>query len=350
MPISSGTAAIGLPTFLALERDRALGVLLEARRRGPTGRSPARRAGWSPSRGRPPAAAAHRPVHVRGRRRRHLGDHLARGGVEHLVDAPVGALPPLAADVVAPGAGGHRRSPRLDDCLGLSLLPPAGPCKRPECGQQRLTASLCWRARPCRGGRWRHGRAIGRGAAGGRRPDERVRRAVADGRLQLLQLGSQVLPRGLPGYAGHPQRVSHPDRLPRQRRRDGEGSSRDRGRRPTTSSTARSAGRASCAARTPSSPGTSTVSAPARSTSSRRCGPSPSTPASTSPAGSLGRGPARQNITSRVPWERHAGRPGARRRLGAGARPAGGRRDRSSSATARPPFTARRCPARSPAS
>ena len=36
-------------------------------------------------------------------------------------------------------------------------------------------------------------------------------------------VGAQVLPRGLPGHAGHPQRVVDADGVPRQRRRDGTG-------------------------------------------------------------------------------------------------------------------------------
>ena len=35
--------------------------------------------------------------------------------------------------------------------------------------------------------------------------------------------GPQVLPRGLPGHAGHAQREPHADGVPRQHRRDGEG-------------------------------------------------------------------------------------------------------------------------------
>ena len=54
-----------------------------------------------------------------------------------------------------------------------------------------------------------------------------------------------------------------------------------------TTSTARSAAPASCAARTRSSPATSTASARARSTSSRRCGRCWSSTASTSPSWQL---------------------------------------------------------------
>ena len=66
-----------------------------------------------------------------------------------------------------------------------------------------------------------------------RRPPGGVRGAVARRRLRLLQLGPQVLPRGLPGDAGHAQREPHPDRVPRQHRGDGAGQpdGRRRGRR-----------------------------------------------------------------------------------------------------------------------
>ncbi len=50
--------------------------------------------------------------------------------------------------------------------------------------------------------------------------------------LQLLLVGPQVLPRGLPGHAGHARRGPHPYVLPRQRRGDGEGPPRYRGRGP----------------------------------------------------------------------------------------------------------------------
>ena len=53
---------------------------------------------------------------------------------------------------------------------------------------------------------------------------------MAERGVQLLQLGPQVLPRGLPGHAGHAGRAPHADRLPRQRRRDGQGPPDDRGR------------------------------------------------------------------------------------------------------------------------
>ena len=49
-----------------------------------------------------------------------------------------------------------------------------------------------------------------------------VPRRVAERRLQLLQLGPQVLPRGLPGDAGHAGRGPYADGLPRERRRDGQ--------------------------------------------------------------------------------------------------------------------------------
>ena len=55
-------------------------------------------------------------------------------------------------------------------------------------------------------------------------------RGVAERRVQLLQLGPQVLPRGLPGDAGHARRAPHPDGVPRERRRDGQGAARNRGR------------------------------------------------------------------------------------------------------------------------
>ena len=55
---------------------------------------------------------------------------------------------------------------------------------------------------------------------------------VAERRLQLLQLGAQVLPRGLPRDAGHPRRGPHADGLPRQRGGDGAGRDGRRGHRP----------------------------------------------------------------------------------------------------------------------
>ena len=58
-----------------------------------------------------------------------------------------------------------------------------------------------------------------------------VRRGVAQRLLQLLLLGPQVLPRGLPGHPGRAQRVVDADRLPRQRRRDGARRARHRRRR-----------------------------------------------------------------------------------------------------------------------
>ena len=65
-----------------------------------------------------------------------------------------------------------------------------------------------------------------------RRPAHpRLRRAVAQRLVQLLLVGPQVLPRGLPGHPGRAQRVVDPDRLPRQRRRDGARRARHRRRR-----------------------------------------------------------------------------------------------------------------------
>ncbi len=72
-------------------------------------------------------------------------------------------------------------------------------------------------------------RGARRGAAAER--GGRVRRGVAQRVVQLLLLRPQVLPRGLPGDAGDPQRVVDPDRVPRQRRGDGEGRAVRRGRR-----------------------------------------------------------------------------------------------------------------------
>ncbi len=69
------------------------------------------------------------------------------------------------------------------------------------------------------------------GAATNGGPHRGVRRGVADRRVQLLQLRSQVLPRGLPRHAGHARRGPHADGLPRERRRDGRGSPGHRGRR-----------------------------------------------------------------------------------------------------------------------
>ena len=116
------------------------------------------------------------------------------------------------------------------------------------------------------GARWAHDRPDDQRRAA------RVRRALARQRLRVLLLGPQVLPRGLPGHAGHAQREPHADGVPREHRRDGARASSTSPTSPTTSSTARSAARASCAARTRSSPATSTATARAPSTSSRRCG------------------------------------------------------------------------------
>ena len=107
-------------------------------------------------------------------------------------------------------------------------------------------------------------------------PDRGVHRAVAQRVVQLLLLRPQVLPRGLPGDAGDPQRVVDADRVPRQRRGDGEGRARRSRTSPPTTSTAPSAAPASCAAPTRCSPATSTGSAPAPWTWSRRCARSPS--------------------------------------------------------------------------
>ncbi len=115
---------------------------------------------------------------------------------------------------------------------------------------------------------------------------------------------------------------------------------------PTTTSTAPSAGRASCAARTHCSPGTSTASARARWTWSRRCGPSPSTPGSNSRAGRAGIEP--------TDGRRHEPVWNGTRSPGAGC-PTGPRAStcpwaarRSCSSTARRPSTAPRCRARWP--
>ena len=67
------------------------------------------------------------------------------------------------------------------------------------------------------------------GTNGGRSngaPRAEGHRRVAERRVQLLQLGPQVLPRGLPGDAGHARRAPHADGVPRQRRRDGQGPTR----------------------------------------------------------------------------------------------------------------------------
>ena len=139
---------------------------------------------------------------------------------------------------------------------------------------------------------------------------------MAQRRVQLLQLGAQVLPRGLPGDAGNPRRARTP------RRRSTRTSSRwTRGISasrtwPRTTCIAPSAAPASCAARTRSSRATSTASASARSTSSRRCERSPSTRASISPAGSGGTSSRTSGERARA--RRDARLPGARRRLGPG--------------------------------
>ena len=70
-----------------------------------------------------------------------------------------------------------------------------------------------------------------RGPRTTRRTTEEFAARVAQRVVQLLLLGPQVLPRGLPGHAGDPQRVVDADRLPRQRRGDGPGRADHRGRR-----------------------------------------------------------------------------------------------------------------------
>ena len=65
--------------------------------------------------------------------------------------------------------------------------------------------------------------------------DERTAEFVAEWRnaaYNCYSLGPQVLPRGLPGHAGHARRGPHAHVLPRQRRGDGEGPPRYRGRGP----------------------------------------------------------------------------------------------------------------------
>ena len=58
-----------------------------------------------------------------------------------------------------------------------------------------------------------------------------IRRTLAGQRVRLLLLGTQVLPRGLPGHAGHAQREPHADGVPREHRGDGAGARRRRGHR-----------------------------------------------------------------------------------------------------------------------
>ena len=53
---------------------------------------------------------------------------------------------------------------------------------------------------------------------------------MARQRVRVLLLRPQVLPRGLPGDAGHAQRAAHAHGLPREHRRDGEGPRLRRGR------------------------------------------------------------------------------------------------------------------------
>ena len=62
-------------------------------------------------------------------------------------------------------------------------------------------------------------------------PTEEFTARVAQRVVQLLLVGPQVLPRGLPGDAGDPQRVVDADRVPRQRRGDGPRRADHRGRR-----------------------------------------------------------------------------------------------------------------------
>ena len=53
---------------------------------------------------------------------------------------------------------------------------------------------------------------------------------MAHERVRVLLVRAQVLPRGLPRHAGHAQREPHPDGVPREHRRDGEGPGRRGGR------------------------------------------------------------------------------------------------------------------------
>ncbi len=114
-----------------------------------------------------------------------------------------------------------------------------------------------------------------------------------------------------------------------------------------TTSTAPSAARASCAARTRCSPATSTASAPAPSTWSRRCARSRSTTGSTSRVADAG---------TRAPTSAPTSRCSARspvsqehvRDWADGLGPPDRRRDRSCSSTARRRSTAPRSRARSP--
>ena len=64
-----------------------------------------------------------------------------------------------------------------------------------------------------------------------RPPHRGVRRRVAQRLVQLLLVRAQVLPRGLPGHAGDPERVVDADRLPRERHRHGARRAGDRRRR-----------------------------------------------------------------------------------------------------------------------
>ena len=155
-------------------------------------------------------------------------------------------------------------------------------------------------------------------------------------------LRAQVLPRGLPGHAGDPERIVDADRVPRQRRRDGAGAtSRSPTWQPITS-TARSAAPASCAARTRCSPATSTGSGPGPSTWSRRSARSPSTAASTSSTGRPGTsGPTSATHEPVLGDDRD--QPGAGSATGRRAWTSRSAARRCCSSTARPPTTGPPC-------
>ena len=100
--------------------------------------------------------------------------------------------------------------------------------------------------------------------------------------------GPQVLPRGLPGHAGHPERILDADCVPRQRRGDGAGRTRDRRRGSRLRQLHAMRRLRTALPEHACSPATSTSSGPEPSTWSRPCARSPSTAASTSSTGRPG--------------------------------------------------------------
>ena len=325
--ISSGTAAIGLPT-LRLSRatsSPACSSSRSASRHSAVARSPGGVAAHSAK-----AAAAAATARSTSAADEDATSAITSpvAGSSTGVDPAVSALPPLAADEVAPGARwsrpvpSRRRLTAYPDGRAARLASAAA-----SAGRQRLRP-LIYVARHCpaaEGGR--HGRGHVAGGAGRRRPDRGLRRALADRRVQLLQLGPQVLPRGVPGDAGHPRRGPHPDRLPRERGGDGAGGARGRGRRPRLR---------------PLHPVRRLRAALPEHALHRGLLPLPHPDGGPGeggagagrrlrrpPARLAGVEPAHRRPPPRAGGQRHAGRPGAGGRLGGRPRPAGGRRDRA---------------------